>query len=255
MPANPGAGARKPARPHHSPTGVRTRFVASLGPRQGKVPSPGKKARDERHAVWNTAVVPDPMACTDAENWTGGFYELSLEIGDRDDERLQRALTALWRAAAITGCYPSRDREPADQIAVPVTVASLDLGHLRGIARPPLGAPVVCGCFATRVDDAEDWLTLYLPLGALARVDRRVGGFPFGPDGEPRSLTWRTSLDAWLAGVATEVFRHVDFRLGLIGFEVDHTTAAELGGGVPEPRWNGYLLPVGGQLSYTPANR
>ncbi|MER5266090.1 hypothetical protein ABTZ99_28785 [Actinosynnema sp. NPDC002837] len=197
----------------------------------------------------------DPMAFTDAENWTGGFYELSLEVGDHDDERLQRALTALWGAAAATDGYGHRDREPADQVAVPVTVASLDeFGHLRGIARTPVGS-VVCGCLATRFDEAEDWVTWYLPLGALARVDRRVGGFPFGPDGEPRSQAWRAPLDAWLAGVAEEVFRQVDFRLGLIGFEVDLVTAAELGGEVPEQRWNGYLLPADGQLTYTPANR
>jgi len=195
------------------------------------------------------------MMFTDPENWTGGFYELSLEVGNRDDDRLQRAVTTLWRAAAINGCYGSKDREPADQIAVPVTVASLEeFGHLRGIARLPLGGSVVCGCFSTRFDDAEDWLTLYFPLSALARADRRIGGFPFGPDGEPRSLTWRASLDTWLASVATQVFREVDFRLGLIGFEVDHTDAAELDGAVPEQRWNGYLLPADGQLRYTPAN-
>ncbi|MEU4766338.1 hypothetical protein AB0H12_24085 [Actinosynnema sp. NPDC023794] len=198
----------------------------------------------------------DPMAFTDAENWSGGFYELALEIGDRDDERLQRALTALWRAAAVTGCYPDRDREPADQVAVPGTVASLEeFGFLRGVARPPLAGPVVCGCFATRIDDAEDWLTWYLPLGALARADRRVGGFPFGPEGGAESLTWRAPLDTWLAGVADEVFREVDFRLGLIGFELDHVTAAELDGEVPDERWNGYLLPADGQLGYTPASR
>jgi hypothetical protein len=168
---------------------------------------------DVRGLTGNTAAVHDPMAFTDPENWTGGFYELSLEIGDRDDDRLQRALTALWGAAAITGCYRRRDREPADQVAAPVTVASLqEFGHLHGIARTPLGGSVVCGCFSTRFDDAEDWLTLYLPLGALTRADPRVG------------------------------------------FEVDHTTAAELGGEVPGQRWNGYLLPVDGQLSYTPAN-
>jgi len=54
--------------------------------------------------------------------------------------------------------------------------------------------------------------------------------------------------------VATEVFGHVDFRLGLIGFEVDHTTAADLNGVVPEQRWHGHFLPTDGRLRYTPAN-
>ncbi|WP_218148292.1 hypothetical protein [Lentzea xinjiangensis] len=198
----------------------------------------------------------DPMAFTEPANWTGGFYELSVEVGDRDDDRLQRALTALWRAVAITGCYSSRDREPADQIAVPVTVASLEeFGHLHGVARPPFGGSVVFGCFSTRFEDAEDWLTLYLPLGALSVAEPRIGGFPFGPEGGARSLSWRASLDTWLAGVAGQVFRQVDFRLGLIGFEVDYVSAAELAGVLPEQRWNGYLVPAGGQLRYTPANR
>lgn len=195
------------------------------------------------------------MVFTDRENWNGGFYELSLELGDRDDDRLQLALTALWGAAAVTGCYGSRDREPADQIEIPVTVASFEeFGHLRGIVRLPLGGSVVCGCFSTRSDDGEDWLTFYLPLGALAALDNRIGGFPFGPGSEPQALVWRASLDTWLAGVADQVFRQVDFRLGLIGFEVDYTNAAELDGVVPEQRWNGYLLPADGQLRYTPAN-
>lgn len=43
---------------------------------------------DEHHVVWDTAVMRDPTAFTDPENWVGGFYELTLEVGDRDDERL-----------------------------------------------------------------------------------------------------------------------------------------------------------------------
>jgi hypothetical protein len=200
--------------------------------------------------------VRDPTAFTDRENWTGGFYELSLEIGDRDDDRLHRALTALWRATAIVGCYAGRDREPADQTAVPLTVASLrEFGHLRGIAHPPVGGPVLCGCYSGVDGENPDWLTLYFPLGALARVERRVGAFPFGPDGGPESLRWRASLDAWLAEVANEVFHDIDFRLGLIGFELDYTTAADLDGVVPDQRWSGYLLPADGRLGYAPANK
>lgn len=203
----------------------------------------------------------DATAFTDPDNWSGGFYELSLEIGERDDGRLQRALTALWRAAGLTGCYGNAEREPAEQSAVPLTVASLEeFGHLRGVVTLPSADPVVCGCIAIRLDgdngDNQDWLTFYLPLGALGVVVPDVGGFPFGPDGGPRSLDWRVPLDAWLAEVAREVFRHLDFRLGLIGFDVDITDLTDPAAGVvPEQRWNGYLLPVGGKLEYVPANR
>jgi hypothetical protein len=40
-----------------------------------------------------------------------------------------------------------------------------------------------------------------------------------------------------------------------VGFEVDHTTTADLNGVIPDQRWDGYLLPTDGQLRYTPANR
>jgi hypothetical protein len=45
---------------------------------------------------------------TDEENWTGGFYELSLVLGGADDDKLDRAVRALWRAAGVTGCRADR---------------------------------------------------------------------------------------------------------------------------------------------------
>jgi hypothetical protein len=48
-------------------------------------------------------VMADPTAFTDPENWTGSFYELSLELGQRSDEHLDRALRLLWREAGIVG--------------------------------------------------------------------------------------------------------------------------------------------------------
>jgi hypothetical protein len=161
------------------------------------------------------------------------------------------------RAAPVTGCYRNADSEPADQAAVPTTVAALNkFSHLRGIVRLPGDRPIVCGCLTSRYDDSPDWLTFYFPLGALARVDRRVGGFPFGPDGGQVSLAWRSPLDSWLAQIADEIFDEVDFQLGLIGFELDRDRiAADLDGSAPEQRWEGYLLPADGRLRYAPANR
>ena len=171
----------------------------------------------------------DPGAVADPDNWTGGFYELFLETGED-------ALPALWRA---TG---------AERV-------SEESGHVRGTVHLPLGGPVVCGSYAGIGGDGPDYVEFYLPLGALSQLDRRIGGFPFGPGGGATSLSWRAALDTWLAGVAEEVFREVGFTLGVIGFELDAVTAADLGGVVPDARWEGYLLPVDGDLKYWPANR
>ncbi|UQU65749.1 hypothetical protein COUCH_05370 [Couchioplanes caeruleus] len=199
----------------------------------------------------------DPASFVDGENWTGGFYELCLELGPRDDQRLQAALTALWQAAGIDGCCADSGREPEDQPAVPCTVGSLEsLGHLRGRVALPTGRRVVCGCFAVRDDgDGPEWIELYLPLGALARTDRRIGGYPFDSRSGPESLDWRSGLDDWLVAIAGQVHRQVPVRLGLVGFEVDSVSAETLGGVVPQERWAGFLLPAGDGLRYEPANR
>jgi hypothetical protein len=199
----------------------------------------------------------DTTAFTDQDNWAGGHYELAIELGDTSDERLQRALTAVWRAARIEGCYRSLDHEPAAQPEIPCTVASLaEFGHLRGTVELHTGHRVVCGAFGGRYDEGQDWLDFYLPTGALARTDRRVGGFPFGPDSGTPSLLWRRGLDDWLAEIGTAVYQEVDFRLAVIGFEIDAAIdARSLEGKVPDERWEAYLLPTDGQLQYTPANR
>lgn len=192
-------------------------------------------------------------AFTLADNWNGGFYELSFEVSG-GDAALQRALSALWPAAGVDGCFGSRDREPADQDPVPLTLASLEEhGHLRGVLALPSGHRVVCGCLATRAQDGPEWLTLYLPLGALGRTDARIDAFPFGPGGGPSSLEWRRPLDERLASAARAVLAEAPFDLALIGFELDGTVdARSLGGAPPDERWFGIVLPDG---RYFPADR
>jgi hypothetical protein len=128
-------------------------------------------------------------------------------------------------------------------------------GHLYGRLTLPDGAVSVCGGLAIRMSDGTDWLNLYLPMGALSQTDPRVGGYPFGPEGGPSSLSWRAPLDAWLADVGAQVYREVDFRRALIGFETDDAGAAVANETVPESHAFGYLLPCGDELRYHPANK
>jgi hypothetical protein len=179
------------------------------------------------------------MATTDDmsydENWTGGFYELSLDLGAADDARLDRAVRTLWRAAGA-----SVDVQPS-------AAALHEHGHLRGTLTLPSGARVVCGAFSSRYEGV-DGLELYLPLGALARVDRRIGGYPFDERSGAESLSWRAPLDRWLAGVAVAVHAEVPIHHALIGFEVDED--ADL---TSEQRYAAVLVPGTAGLDYRPA--
>lgn len=201
--------------------------------------------------------MPDPSDLNDEENWTGGFYELAFELGPTDDARLERALLALWREASVVGCFAAVNHGPALHTPVSLTLDSLVArGHLRGVVRLPDEHNIVCGVVAVRFEDGTDWLDFYLPLGALARTDSRIGGYPFGDDSGEPALIWRRPIDDWLAGVGTRVFEEVHFRLGVIGMEASgEMEAADVGEGVPDRRQDGLLVPSSRALTYHPANQ
>lgn len=182
-------------------------------------------------------------------NWSGGYYELSIEVGSSDDARIQAILSALWSAADVHGCFGRRDREPEEQDPVPCTVGSLtEFGHLYGQVCLPTGQLVVCGCVAIRGgDESSDWLDFYVPVGALDQA-----GLAYW-DGRP---FFRSDvMDEWLAAIGAETFKSASFSLGVIGFEVSGCTdASTLAGKLPQRRDIGYLLPQGDVLHYGAAN-
>ena len=184
----------------------------------------------------------------DDENCTGGFYELCLVLGPADDDSVERALRSLWRAAGVRGCCV-RQVDGSGLATVELGVAALHkYGHLRGTLTLPAGARSVCGGFLFRDEDA-DILELYLPLGALARIDHRIGAFPFDEHSGVESLTWRAGLDRWLADIATAVYADAPFQRALIGFEIDedHT-------GTADQRYAAVLIPSPEGFEYHPAN-
>lgn len=127
-----------------------------------------------------------------SENWHGGSYELAVNLGPRDDTRMEAALTTVWSSATVEGCLA---RDEARSHPVPCTLLSLEqFGHLNGRVRLPDGGVIVCGVVAVREENGDDWLIFYLPLGALAEHDARVGAFPFGDDGGEASRAWREPI-------------------------------------------------------------
>lgn len=179
-------------------------------------------------------------------NWHGGFYELSLLLGPADDERLDGAVRALWRAAGLGDHDELTGREPS--------ALEVLRDHLRAVVDVPGFGRCVAAVMVIRLRDddevpVEDWLDLCLPMGSLSRRDRRVGGFPFG-DTE-RSRAWREPVEAWFAAVARGVHDQVPVRHAVTGNEVSGTEPHEARDG-----WVGLLVPGDdGALVHHPVRR
>jgi hypothetical protein len=185
-----------------------------------------------------TSAEEDPARLDDAENWVGGGYQLVVQLGPSDDARLGHAAEGLCRLAGVVSA-PAGESALVERPPPP----SLDRRHVRGVVTLPDGPRVVCGAFVSR-DDApgDDWIVLYLPLGALGRADRRVGGYPFG--GVESSVAWRRPLDAWLASLAERLLEDVPFRVAVIGFDAfGEVQADDLTGRIPPDRWYGAVIP------------
>lgn len=189
-----------------------------------------------------------PAGLTDPGAKVGGYYELSIWLGDRDDARLQTAIEALARAAGVTG--PWRKQPDGFAPASWSDVAGEEGGGVWGEVELPDGRTLICLVSAIRYDNGEQWLDLAIPLGALGDNDRRVGGFPFGPDGGPQSLAWRLPIDAWFASLAAQVRQSTGFKQAAIGFEVSGE-AVESAAHSPADRLNGIVLADG---TYLPAD-
>lgn len=184
--------------------------------------------------------------------WEGGSYDLALELGPHDDERLTRALRALWTYPDLDGCYLHADREPHEQARTEVGAQALET-RLHGIARIRSSAAIACESVVIRHDEGVDWIHFCLPMGSLGR-GFDVGAFPFADGGD---LAWRAGLDEWLRALAERVFEAAEFRLGLIGWDGGELEDARRfeSSGVPDVRSIGYLVPTAGRLRWFAPNQ
>jgi hypothetical protein len=187
---------------------------------------------------------------TVADAWTGGHYELAIELGAHSADRVARALRRLWRHPSLEGCYLQSNKPVKAQPRVNPDDHLEE--KLYGIATLETRARVPCGSFLCSFEDASDWLELYLPLGALAKM-YPVGGYPF--DERSNSLAWRREVDNWLRGIAEYVFREIPFQLAVVGFEIEVGTDSYKSvdkQSTPEQRSEGLLLPTDEGLQWHP---
>jgi hypothetical protein len=208
--------------------------------------------RDRRVSTVGTAEKAD--GSTDEEVWYGGEYELAIELGPRDDERLDAALCAAWSHPAVEGICVRRDVEPKNQKRLDPSPVAWKRPHQFGVLNLPDGTRLACGTVTVRETRGIDWLDLYVPMGSLTLARPDVGAFPFEEafpfeDRRP-SRPWREPLDALPAEIGQRIWAAVPFRFALVGHEVlgqAYADNIEAQGRVPETRWDGYLYsgPVG----------
>jgi len=113
------------------------------------------------------ATKPDPSDLNDEENWTGGFYELAFELGPTEDSRLERALLALWREAAVVGCFAAVTHRPALHTPVPLALDSL-------VTHAP---PSIWNAMRPETSTCRWWSShISVPTNGLRSVDQRQPG-------------------------------------------------------------------------------
>jgi hypothetical protein len=183
---------------------------------------------------------------TRSDAWTGGYYELEVHLSGT---QLSSAVVALWEFSELRGCYSSSDREPALQDRVD----SADIGHDErtfGVATLRHLGAVACLSFTCLFDDGKALLGLCLPLGSLGAV-LPVGGFPFGREAD---RSWREVVDQWLVSLGRHIFRHVEFDLGVIGYEISetYTTSHPDVSAATHRRFDSFLVRRGGDLVLLP---
>jgi hypothetical protein len=154
--------------------------------------------------------MPDERILTSDDAWTGGHYELLIDIGAGRPapDQVAQVAAALWAHPCLDGPYPRRDLEPG-----PRARSQPSTGNCYGTATLPDGAAVACGSYLMsslpgflpdREPQPPDMLGFYLPLGSLSSAWPQIGGYPFqqGQDTRP----WQELLEDWLAGIAADTY-------------------------------------------------
>ena len=169
-------------------------------------------------------------------DWKGGYYEAAIVLGRGEgegaDERLRAALRTVWSRGDVERGFPM------DAVHVH------DGAHLRG-ALDLSARSVPFGTHVVREENGDDWLSLGLPIGGLARLFPEAAGFPLQRDDDGRA--WRKKVERRLASMVIDLARAVNVERAIIGYEVSGLSAHEAAGG-----GLAWLVRDGAELRYVP---
>ncbi|ULH18351.1 hypothetical protein MF271_23115 (plasmid) [Deinococcus sp. KNUC1210] len=192
---------------------------------------------------------------TSSDSWLGEYFELALDLGPKDDDKLRAAWNTLWSSERLNGIYLHHQAEPEDQEKEAAESFVLDnhSAHVYAVAKVSSDISVPAHVIIVREEAGNDWLYVSFPSEIIGEI------FKWPPDSYPigdlaEHLRWMCQIESWFTDLAQEIFASVKFEMGLIGFEIAGWPTAESirRDGVPEKRQIGYLFPENERLIYFP---
>jgi hypothetical protein len=148
-------------------------------------------------------------------NWTGGFYELSIEFNPAgDNKRLNQALIALQNFKLFNGLWKERQDFQSHSISLPINIDEDSVSQFYGTVSMTDGYTLPCLISLIRVEGESDWLDLSIPQATLEQF------YPYKYPLTKKINPWLAKVDEILISIAETIFNHSPFELAMIGEEI-----------------------------------
>ncbi|UOE94706.1 hypothetical protein [Alkalihalobacillus sp. LMS39] len=140
----------------------------------------------------------------ESSQWSGGYYELSIEFSPvGDDKKLNAALAAVSNSKIV-----------AVPISHRVKIEGNSVNQWYGEIHILDGKVLPCMMAVTRIDDESDWLDISIPQSAFEQA--YCYRYPLTKDLNP----WLNDVNVTLIKLAEWVFKESPFELAMIGEEI-----------------------------------
>lgn len=148
------------------------------------------------------------------KNWTGGFYELSIEFDSADNKGLNQALIALKNFKLFNGFWKDRQDFGSHSITLPITFDEGSVHQLYGMVSLFGGHTLPCLISLIKVQGESDWVDLSIPQATLEQFYSYK--YPLTKKLNP----WLAKVDEIFIKIAETIFNHSPFALAMIGEEI-----------------------------------
>lgn len=156
---------------------------------------------------------------TNSNNWTGSFYELSIEFHPvGNNKRLNDALSALQNCNFIEGLWQDRENFQKNSLSLPIKIENDSVTHFYGTICLFDGFSLPCVVSIIRTNEQSDWLDIAIPEAILEK--RYPYKYPLIKEQNP----WLEKVDEVLIKLAEFIYKRSPFDLAMIGEEVSGYT-------------------------------